>query len=925
MKRMLSIWLSVLSLGIAMGQNDSTIAVYEEQFVQLNKAYAKAPSDVANLLDMAAFYSQQGSPYYNLTMAAGYAQRAETIYTAWVQDKGRYREVQKLIRKGVTIPVIRQQRKDIESQAVLYVRSHVPQIDEAEAQAFIEAFEGNDEIVKRLRAKLLSDAYDKACRENTLEGYYAFAHAHPNTVEADSAEAALARLAPRYVSQFATERAVDSAVADYPSSEAVQHAAMRQKSRIAYGQARRENSVEAYSRYLEQYARGDYYLDALERLQHLRNDAFGTLTSPEELADYAQNHSDDPLADSALARLRQMVERERNQRAAEIYLTQFSLDEHYSDVYRQYYGWFAEEGNGAPIRSFAAANPHYPFQRAITSDLARAAVIDSVDLTRPFQESDYDQMETNVRLLTGRKAAFVALQRILQQQIVRKEWSAARGRLQKFDLCFEDVASSEYAELSALLADNGAVASRQELPADDLSHTLIHPTDNYLCYAYSDNGRQAIGYARQVVSGKTAKWQHRGEVRVEGLEGSALPYGFYDQGSMVLLGIGGDIWSAEVVSDSVWQLVEPFGKPINTPYMEQDAYMLEDGTGMLFVSDRPGGMNVQHSGDYYHGDRAPAFDIYFVPFDSLKTTSPWGEAVNLGLGVNTPYCERSPLLSRNMQTLYYVTDAHGLGYGDIYCVTRTDIDDWTHWSKPVNMGRGVNGAFEEASLSFGKGEQRIYYTSGVQPQGRNVYRSFAAHHDTSSCHRQVTIDMEEISDVLRQVEFVEVWRQRTVDLIKGKQLDSTQVYSVYKGKPYALLAEADWLYVPTCSFVGGERGREELQGYTLQQLRERPEAVPLPLVTFVGSTAQMEPLARQELKVLAHFMQQHAGSQIELLVHVGEADGETAYTLSLERATAVRNYLVGCGIVADRIHLSAYGNVAYKQGVSTCPVAVRFL
>ena len=54
MKRMLSIWLSVLSLGIAMGQNDSTIAIYEEQFIQLNKAYAKAPSDVANLLDMAA-------------------------------------------------------------------------------------------------------------------------------------------------------------------------------------------------------------------------------------------------------------------------------------------------------------------------------------------------------------------------------------------------------------------------------------------------------------------------------------------------------------------------------------------------------------------------------------------------------------------------------------------------------------------------------------------------------------------------------------------------------------------------------------------------------------------------------------------------------------------------------------------------------
>ena len=925
MKRLLSLLLSVLSLGIAMGQNDSTYATLEEQYIHLNKAYAKAPSDVANLMDMAAFYSQQGSPYYSLTMAVGYVRRAEELYTEWVQDKGRYRDVQKLIRKGITIPVIRQQRKEIEAQAVLYVRSHVPQIDETEAQAFIEAFEDNGEIVKRLRAKLLSDSYNKACKENTVEGYYAFAQDHPNTIEADSAEAALARLAPRYVSQFDTESAVDSAVAAYPLSEAVQYAAMRQKSRIAYGRARRINSVEAYSRYLEQYARGDYYLDALERLQHLRNDAFRTLTTPEELADYALTHSDDPLADSALARLRQMVARERSQRAAQIYLTQFPLDEHYSDVYRQYYGWYAEEGNGAPIRSFAAENLHYPFQMAINSDLTRAAVIDSVDLTQPFQESDYAQMETNVRLLTGRKTAFVALQRILQQQIVHKEWAAARGRLEKFDLCFEDVASNEYAELSSLLVDNGAIASRQEIPADNLSNMLIHPTKNYLCYSYSDNGLQAIGYARLVTSGKTTKWQHRGEVKVAGAASPAVPYCFYKQGSMVLVGINGDIWSAEVVSDSVWQIVEHFGSPINSPYMEQDAFMLEDGMGMLLVSDRPGGMNVQHSGDYYHGDYAPAFDIFFVPFDSLQTDSPWGEAVNLGLDVNTPYCERSPLLSRNLRTLYYVTDARGLGYGDIYRVTRADIDDWTHWSKPVNMGRGVNGAFDEASLSFGKGEQRIYYTSGVQPHGRSAYRSFATHHDTTSCHRQVMVDMEEISDVLRRVEFVEVWRQRSVDGIKGRQLDSTKVYSVYKGKPYALLAEADWLYVPTSCFIGGEQSRVELQGYTLQQLREMPEALPLPLVSFIGTSSQLVSLAHMELKVLARFMQQHSGSQIELLVHVGEADGETAYTLSLERATAVRNYLMGCGIVADRIHLSAYGNVAYKQGVSTWPVAVRFL
>ena len=918
MKRLVSLLLAILAFGVAMGQADSVLSVYRDQYIQLSREYAKSPDNVANLMEMAVFYSQQDNPYQSLTLAAGYAKRAEVLYTAWVQDKGRYRDVQKLIRKGITIPVIRQRRKDIEAQAVLYVRSHVPQIDVAEAEALMETFADNEEIVKRLRAKVLSDAFDRVRKENTIEGYYSFIQSHPNTMESDSAEAALARLAPRYVSHFESEASVDSAVAAYPGSAVLQQAAMRQKSRIAYRQTLLANSEEAYSNYLERYPRGDYYMEALERLQQLRGDVFGTLTTPEELADYALNHSDDPLADSALARLRSMVVRDRSQRAAQIYLTQFPLDENHSDVYRHYYEWYAEEGNGEPIRSFAAAHPDYPYKMAWNSDLARAAIIDSVDLTQPFQETDYDKMETNIRLLMGRKAAFVALQRILQQQIAHKDWAAAKARMQKFDLCFEDVSSDEYAELAELLANNGAAVSRVEAALKDITHLVAHPTEGTLYFSYTADSNSAVGYARRTGTGKNAKWQRMGDVRIEGCVASAVPYSFYDKGRKVLLGIEGDIWSAEVVSDSLWRMLEHFKSPINTPYMEQDAYVLEDYSGMLLVSDRPGGMNVQHSGSYYHGDHAPAFDIYFIPFSGSQR---W-EAINLGHGVNTPYCEHSPILSRNMRTLYYVSDARGLGYGDIYRVTRTDLLDWTHWSKPVNMGRGVNGAFGEASLSFGQGEERVYYLSGTRPGSVNTCRSFATDHDTTDCRHRVTVDLSDILDVLRNVRLVEPRQQEVFYRFDENQIDSLQSFPLYCGMTYALIAEADWVYIPTLIIKDGEKNIAALEGYTLEQLKE---PVPLPLTEFRDNTAQLLPLAKLELRVLAQFIQQHARCQVELLVHTDGVDDKAAYALSLQRATAIRNYMVGCGIDADRIHLSAYGNVAYKQGLSPSPVTVRFM
>lgn len=908
---------TLLMAEVVVGQGDTVSTSFREQYVRLSKEYSKAPDNVANLMELATFYSMLENPHYNLTLAAGYARRAEELYTAWIQDKGRYRDVQKLIRKGITIPVIRQKRKDLEAQAVLYVRSHVPKIDLAEATAFIETFSDNDEIVKRLRAKVLADTFEKVCQENTIEGYYSFIQAYPNTAEADSAEAALARLAPRFVSQFESEAAVDSAVSDYPASSALQQAAMRQKSRIAYLSARKENSMESYSDYLERYPRGDYYLETLDQLQQLRNIDFGLLSTPEELADFVESHSDDPLADSALAHLRNMVIKDHSQKAAQIYLSRFQLDEEYSNVYKHYYEWYAEEGNGQPIQAFQAAHPNYPFQMAVRSDLARAAIIDSVNLTSPFVEADYERLATGVHLLTGRKAAFVALQRILQQPIAQKDWAAAKARMQKFDLCFEDVSSSEYAELSSLLSDNSTTTSHLVMPADNISHIVAHPTDNYLCFSYTDNGRLSIGYARIVTNKKSSQWSFKGEIDIEGCTGNAVPYNFYDNGSKVLLGINNDIWSAQVINDSVWQLLEHFGSPINTPYVEQDAFMLEDGSGMLLVSDRPGGINVQKSGSYYHGDYAPAFDIYYIPF----TSASWGNPVNLGMGVNTPYCERSPILSRNMRTLYYVTDARGLGYGDIYRVTRTDIDDWTHWSQPVNLGKGVNGAFDEASLTFGKGERSIYYTSATQPKGKNACYSFPTRHDTSSACRRIVINMDDVSDVLRQVEWVEVWRQRSVACMKGRQLDTAAAFSLYRDKPYALLADADWIYVPTLSIRGGEKDNVSLQGYTLEELKL---PVPLPLTSFLGNTAQLQPLAHKELRVLAHFLQQHAGCQIELLLHTDGTDEKAAYALSLQRATAIRNFLVGCGIDAGRIHLSAYGNVAYKQGLSPYPVAVRF-
>ena len=332
MKKLLPILLTLFFTGALFGQTPQADP-YQEQYVSFYKVYSQNPDDVANLISMAEFFSDPVNPQFNLPLAYSYFKRAEEVYTQAVQDKKRYREVQKLIRAGVSITTLRQSKRDIEAQAVMYVRNHLGQMRSFEVAAYLEAFSENKELTRQLRSKMQSDAFALVKEENTINGYYTFSQQYPHTPQADSAETFLSKLAPRYFSSFTTEEPIDSVAALYPNSKALQNAAMRQKSRIAYSYARRANSVEAYSSYLERFPRGDDYMEALSLLEVLRNSELSTLTTPEELASYVESHADDPMADSALALLRSMVVDQHSQEAAQVYLKRFPLDPEYTNIY----------------------------------------------------------------------------------------------------------------------------------------------------------------------------------------------------------------------------------------------------------------------------------------------------------------------------------------------------------------------------------------------------------------------------------------------------------------------------------------------------------------------------------------------------------------------------------------------------------------
>ena len=176
---------------------------------------------------------------------------------------------------------------------------------------------------------------------------------------------------------------------------------------------------------------------------------------------------------------------------------------------------------------------------------------------------------------------------------------------------------------------------------------------------------------------------------------------------------------------------------------------------------------------------------------------------------------------------------------------------------------------------------------------------------------------------MRGLDVVDISAKRIAAHLTDDELDSVQPLRLYKGKTYALVPDADWMFVPTL-IVNSSATALAMEGYMMEELRQRKEPLPLPLVQFYGSTSRLVPLAKRELDNVVRFMRQHAGSRVTISVHTQGDDERQCYNMTLNRAMSIRNYLSEQSIDPSRVHISAYGNMMYKKGLKPSQVEIAF-
>jgi len=534
--------------------------------------------------------------------------------------------------------------------------------------------------------------------------------------------------------------------------------------------------------------------------------------------------------------------------------------------------------------------------------------------------------------------AFVAVQRLMYNALKEKQWSDAAAIMEQYkpkfpamQARFEKIISLLNAPEEHLKIQNLGIGVNTD--KDEFAPT---PTvDGKLLYFARENGDEDGQTGEDVMvstfqqgmwqtasfAGSTIDTKGNESVCAVSADGNRIIlFGNYD-GSFG----SGDLFYADKEDDGSWGEVKHFPEPINSKNFESDGGLTSDGKALIFTSDRSGAVGDYHEkGDLYHGDKWGNTDIYV----SIKQADgSWGEPINLGPTVNTPYAERKPFLHPDGKTLYFCSDGHaGLGSLDIFKSVRLRDDSWTEWSEPVNLGKEINNGADnfgyrvatDGSVAFlaldnrtdGNGQGDLYKMSlsaAARPAAVATINGVVT--DESGAPLNVSLKWEDLET------------GKNVGELSSDPKGGNYFITLPLNKNYGYYAEKAGYY-PASNSVD-LRGKTEALTHTenivlvsIKSMREKAVAVRLNNIFFDFDKATLKTESYPELNRLADILKKNPDVKAEIGGHT-DNKGTHQYNMDLskKRTQAVVDYLVAQGCNAQTLSAKGYAE--------TVPVATN--
>jgi len=393
---------------------------------------------------------------------------------------------------------------------------------------------------------------------------------------------------------------------------------------------------------------------------------------------------------------------------------------------------------------------------------------------------------------------------------------------------------------------------------------------------------------------------------------------------------GGDIFQCDLDGDK-WSKPDRLNKNINTIYHESSASFSYDLKTIYFVSDRPGG---------YGGS-----DIYMSKLDAKGR---WGEAVNLGPTINTPYDEEGVFMMPDGKTMYFSSRGHKT-MGD-YDIFKTTFENG-RWSEPENIGYPINTPEQDVFFTISGSGKHGYYASAIaggcgdrdiyvitflgvekpltnnnednllanktEPISETVIEPTVLIKSTNlTILKGVVMDEKTKDPIKAEIVLTDNVKNEVLATFESNSKTGKYLVSLPSGKNYGIAVKAEnYLFHSENFDIPAVTGYQEVNKDILLKRFEVGTKIVLNNIFFDYGKSTLRPESYAELGILLKLMNDIPTLKIEISGHTdnkGAADFNQK--LSESRAKSVVDYLISKGIDATRMTFKGYG---FTQPIAT--------